>query len=61
MPLGVLSLLRGSRIMGEHPACNQDPPMETRPAIKVLAGVMIEVHEMGLEGLNGDAAGNKLQ
>lgn len=28
---------------GEHPACNQDPPMETCPESQVLAGVMLEV------------------
>lgn len=35
--------------------------METCPAIKVLAGVVVEVCEMGLEGVSGDVAGNKLQ
>lgn len=32
--------------------------METCPAIKVLAGVMVEVCEVGLEGLSGDVGGN---
>lgn len=35
--------------------------METRPAIKVLAGAAAELYEMGFEGWSADFAGNKLQ
>lgn len=35
--------------------------METHPAIKVLAGIVLELYEMGFEGLSADFAGNKLQ
>lgn len=34
--------------------------METRPAIKV-PGIVLELYEMGFEGLSADFAGNKLQ
>lgn len=63
MPLGGTDSAQGvqSDAEGEHPACNQDPPMETCPASQVLAGVMLEVCKMEFERLSADFAGNKSQ